>query len=214
MFDFALSDIPRVFTLAFLEMLLSADNAVILGVLSNALPQPLRRKALFIGVASSFVLRAVALLLAAYLLKYMWVQLLGAAYLLYLSLRYFLQGGKSTQVAKSRSFWKTVVLIEAIDLIFALDSIIAGVAFIDAALPKLWIVYVGGMIGLIGMRYAADLFSSLLDRFPRLESCAYLMVGWIGVKLGAEALHHPFPAPFFWALLILLFLLGFFSRKR
>lgn len=214
MFDFAVTDIPRVFTLAFLELLLSADNAVILGVLSNTLPQPLRRKALFIGVASSFVLRAVALLFVASLLKYTWIGLLGAAYLIYLSTRYFMQKGKSVHPSKSHSFWKTVLLIEIFDLLFAFDSIIAGLAFIDDALSKIWIVYLGGIIGLISMRYAADLFSSLLDRFPRLESSAYLMVGWIGIKLAMTSLHWPLPLPLFWAITAFLFLLGFFNRRR
>ena len=212
--SFAYSDIPRIFTLAFLEILLSADNAVVLGVLSSALPSPLRRKALFIGLISSFFLRALALLFIAHLLKYAWVELVGGAYLLYLSVRYFMKRGKSVQVSQTHSFWRTVFLIEMLDLIFALDSIIAGLAFIDNSPSKLWIVYIGGMIGLIGMRYAADLFSRLIDRFPHLERSSYLMVGWIGIKLGFGSFVTHFPALLFWGVIALLFLLGFFRRKR
>jgi len=211
--DFALSDIPRVFILIFLEILLSADNAVVLGVLSRTLPPHLRQKALFIGVISSFCLRLAVLFLIAYLLEYPWVELLGAAYLLYLSIRYFANKGKSVSPHESRSFWKTVFLIELLDFLFAIDSIIAGVAFVDSSPSKLWIVYVGGMIGLLGMRYAAGLFSTLLDRFPRLESSAYLMVGWIGIKLGASSFQCPLPQSLFWIALAFFFLLGFFRRK-
>ncbi len=213
MFDFALSDIPRLVTLIFLEMLLSADNAVVLGVLSHSLPPHLRKKALFIGVVSSFFLRAGALLFAIQLLEYSLFQLIGAAYLLYLSIRYWIRKGKSVHPHPTRSFWKTVVLIELFDLAFALDSIIAGIAFIDAERSKLWIVYLGGMIGLLGMRYAAAVFTTLLDRFPALEQSAYLMVGWIGIKLGALYFGSPLPAPLFWSLTLLLFLLGFFRKK-
>src|SRR5579872_6632855 len=91
---FALSDIPRVFTLAFLELLLSADNAVVLGVISHSLPENQRRKALFIGIASSFVLRAAGLLSVSFLLKSYWLQLLGAGYLMFLSARYFFKKNK------------------------------------------------------------------------------------------------------------------------
>jgi predicted tellurium resistance membrane protein TerC len=66
--SFAFADIPRIFTLVFLEILLSADNAIVLGVLSRSLPPHLRKKALFIGVASAFVLRAGALLGVALLI--------------------------------------------------------------------------------------------------------------------------------------------------
>lgn len=213
--SFALADVPRIFTLAFLELLLSADNAVVLGVLSHALPPPLRRKALLIGLSSAFVLRGAALLAVSVLLKYPWVEFVGAVYLVYLSVRYFAKKRKAGyQPAQSHSFWKTVLLIESLDLVFAIDSMVAGVAFIDAAMSKLWIVYAGGMIGLFGMRYAADLFSSLLDRFPRLESSAYLLVGWIGVKLGVETAGATIPPLLFWSAIVLFFILGFFRPVR
>src|SRR5579872_342952 len=171
--SFASGDIPRVFTLAFLEILLSADNAIVLGVLSHSLPAPLRRKALFIGILSSFILRAGALFGVALLLESIWFQLIGGAYLIYLSIRYFTKKGrKSTSIKPIPSFWKVVLLIELLDLVFAVDSIVAGVAFINGSFSKLWIVYLGGMIGIFGMRYAADLFGSLLDRFPNLEKSA------------------------------------------
>jgi YkoY family integral membrane protein len=211
--SFALSDIPRIFTLSFLELLLSADNAVVLGVLTHSLPAPLRRKALFIGLASSFVLRAIALLTLATLLQYPWVELIGAAYLIYLSVRYFMNRDKSKPNSTNASFWKTVLLIELLDLIFALDSIVAGVAFIDASLSKLWIVYAGGMIGLVGMRYAADLFGRWLDHFPRLETSAYLMIGWIGIKLGLSNYAWALPAPLFWAVIVVVFGSSFIKRK-
>jgi len=210
---FAFSDLPRILILAFLEVLLSADNAVVLGVLSHSLPAPLRRKALFIGIASAFLFRLAAILGIAFLLDSIWFQLLGGAYLIYLSIRYIAKQRKTLHLKPLPSFWKTVLLIELLDLVFAIDSIVAGVAFINNAFSKLWIVYLGGMIGLIGMRYAAAFFSSLIDRFPHLERSAYLMVGWIGIKLCLSPFSWTLPPPLFWSVLILLFLLGFFRRK-
>ncbi len=216
MFDqtFALSDIPRIFSLSFLELLLSADNAIVLGVISHSLPAPLRRKALFIGIASAFILRGAALFAIALLLESTWVQLLGGAYLCYLCIRYLSKKRKSVEIKPIRSFWKVVILIELLDLVFAIDSIVAGVAFINGTFSKLWIVYFGGMLGILGMRYAADLFATLIIRFPKLERSAYLMVGWIGIKLGMASFSYSLPPPLFWAVIALLFLLGFFGRKR
>ncbi|HSX11147.1 MAG TPA: hypothetical protein VLF94_05485 [Chlamydiales bacterium] len=212
--SFAFSDIPRIFTLSFLEILLSTDNAIVLGILSRSLPAPLRRRALFIGLASAFLLRAAALFAVATLLEYAWVELLGAAYLIYLSIRYFTNKRPPLEQTVTHSFWKTVLLIEVFDLIFALDSIIAGVAFIDGSLPKLWVVYAGGMIGLVAMRYGAALFSRWIDRFPRLETSAYLVVGLIGVKLALIVFGWPIPTPLFWSLIAFFFLLGFFKANR
>lgn len=212
-------DIARLVALAFIELLLSSDNAIVLGLLAHTLPERLRKKALFIGLASSFVLRAAALLAIALLLRHTWIQLLGAAYLIYLAIAHFAKRAKQHTPPATPSFWKTVLLIEFFDIAFAIDSIIAGVGFISptpsesAFHPKLWIVYAGGMLGLIGVRYAADLFASLLGRFPRLETSAYFIVGIIGAKLAlAATLHPPGLEPIFWAILATLFALGFIRK--
>ena len=88
-------------------------------------------------------------------------------------------------------FWNTVIAIELTDMAFAVDSIVAAVAMVSGANsgekctvhPKLWLVVVGGMLGVIAMRFAAAMFIKLLDKFPRFELSAYLLVLVIGVKL-------------------------------
>lgn len=208
------SDLLSVIMLAFLELALSADNAIVLSLLSRKLPEALRKKALLVGVISAFILRGLALLLVAFLLEFIWIQLIGAGYLVFLSVRHFIHKQNPTSAPEVHSFWHVVCLIELFDLLFAIDSIVAGVAFINSSLDKLWIVYIGGMIGLVAMRFAAGFFNSLLDRFPRLETSAYLMVGWIGLKLGFSAFHHPIPPLLFWILLGVIFLLGFLKGKK
>lgn len=223
MFDqtFAASDIPKIFFLSFLEIVLSADNAIILGVLAASLPKPLRKKALYIGSVSAFFIRALALVIISLLIQYQWVQILGAAYLLYLSIRYLIKGKKENKENGSlQSFWKTVILIELFDIAFAIDSILAGVAFISSQdtkefYSKIWIVYVGGMMGLLGIRYAAHFFSSLMERFPRLELHAHLMIGWIALRLIYELYPHPQVfEPIFWTVLVVLFLLGLIKKDK
>ena len=89
-------------------------------------------------------------------------------------------------------FWPTVLVIELTDIAFAVDSILAAIAMVgskppdvpaDALHPKLWVVILGGIIGLMLMRVAAKWFIWLLDRFPRFEVSAYLLVIVIGLKL-------------------------------
>jgi len=199
MFDqsFSVSDIPKVFILAFLEIVLSADNAVVLGVIVSKLEKHLRKKAFFIGYLSAFFIRAIALLTLGLLIQYQWVQIIGAMYLLYLAIVFFLKKKKPfSQFGGGHGFWKTIVLIELFDIVFALDSILAGLAFIstrDTQLfySKIWIVYVGGMIGLLAIRYTANLFSYFLEKFPKMERSAHLMIGLIALTLIYELVPHP-----------------------
>jgi len=81
------------------------------------------------------------------------------------------------------AFWRTVLVIELTDIAFAVDSILSAMALVGSVKSKLWVVVVGGILGLILMRFAAALFIKLLDRFPRFETSAYLLVVVIGIKL-------------------------------
>jgi predicted tellurium resistance membrane protein TerC len=76
------------------------------------------------------------------------------------------------------------------DIAFAIDSILAAIAVVGSPAaghagphPKLWVVITGGILGVILMRMAAAVFIRLLERFPRFEMSAYLLVAVIGVKL-------------------------------
>lgn len=93
------------------------------------------------------------------------------------------------------SFWPTVIVIELTDIAFAVDSILAAIAMVggpppglpaNAVHPKLWVVILGGLLGLMVMRVAARLFIQMLERFPRFETSAYLLVIVIGLKLLAD----------------------------
>lgn len=219
---FSLFDLPQVLTLSFIELLLSADNAIVIGLMLQTIAKEKRKQALWIGFASAFFFRAIGLLSASFLLRYTALQLVGALYLLYICIHHFLAPKKAydAPAASSVPFWRALLSIELTDLAFAIDSIIAGVAFIgptqQSIHPKLWIVYLGGMLGLFGICYAAQAFSYLIERFPRLEWSAYIMVGWIGGKLAFSALHTSLPGgPFlFWGFIVLLFLYGLSKIKK
>jgi predicted tellurium resistance membrane protein TerC len=83
-------------------------------------------------------------------------------------------------------FWKTVLVIELTDIAFAVDSILAAIALAGAEQSKLWVIVTGGILGVILMRFAASVFVNLLERFPRFETSAYLLVVVIGLKLLAD----------------------------
>jgi predicted tellurium resistance membrane protein TerC len=83
-------------------------------------------------------------------------------------------------------FWKAVLVIELTDIAFAVDSILAAIALAGSRQEKLWVVITGGILGVILMRFAASYFVRLLERFPRFEIAAYLLVVAIGFKLLAD----------------------------
>ncbi|NAZ09379.1 hypothetical protein GT022_11510 [Agaribacter marinus] len=195
-----------------LEGLLAADNALVLAIMVKHLPEDQRKKALFYGLAGAFVLRFGSLFIISFLVDVWQVQAIGAAYLLFISIKHLYDKLKSkdepdeeasAKEEKGSGFWMTVLKVEFADLAFAVDSILAAVALAVALPPtnlghigsldtgQFLVVFAGGMIGLIIMRFAANVFVDLLNKRPGLEIAAFVIVGWVGVKLALIVLAHP-----------------------
>ncbi|MBI4473105.1 MAG: hypothetical protein HY646_10580 [Acidobacteria bacterium] len=138
-------------------------------------------------------------------------------------------------VPTKAGFWSTVFVIEMTDIAFAVDSILAAIALVgsapaghDGPHPKLWVVLTGGFLGVILMRFAAVIFIRLLEKFPRFEVSAYLLVSVIGLKLLADWLantpehphrldfHSPSSVAFwvFWLIMAACFAYGFKKPKQ
>lgn len=192
--DVQTSDFVTVGLLILIEGLLSADNALVLAILVLGLPREQQQRALRYGIVGAFAFRALAVALAAYLIRVAWVKLGGAAYLLYLAIKHFARGeGESrhqTPQAKPAfglsAFWATVVRVELVDIAFSIDSILVAVALSD----KLWVIVTGGILGIITMRLVAGQFIALIRRYPAIVDGAFVIIGWIGVKLLLEYGHQ------------------------
>jgi YkoY family integral membrane protein len=181
-----LHDLFAILTLIVLEGLLSGDNALVLAVLVKPLPKGQQQKALLYGIVGAFVLRFLALLAAGWLIRLWYLRAAGGLYLAYLALAHFLRRARERGPLVPRpvqGFWHTVAVVELTDLAFAIDSIIVAVALS----PKLWVVWTGGIMGIIAMRLVANYFIRILERFPALEDTAYALVGWISIKLLLES---------------------------
>src|SRR3954471_4199895 len=191
---FAPSDFVTIGLLIALEGLLSADNAMVLAILVLGLPKAEQKKALKYGIVGAFAFRAVATLLAAYMIQLGWVKLVGAGYLLYLVYRHFGSGtsGEERRAAPKAqpwmglsAFWATVVKVELTDIVFAVDSILVAVAMS----PKRWVILTGGILGIVMMRLVIGKLLSLVERYPALVDAAFVIIGWVGLKLLIEYGH-------------------------
>ncbi|MFD3447434.1 TerC family protein [Microbacteriaceae bacterium 4G12] len=231
-----------------LEGILAADNALVLAIMVKHLPEKKRKKALFYGLAGAFVFRFASLFMISFLFNIWQVQAIGAIYLLFIAgnhlVRTYLkkkvnaEENETKKEKKNENFWWTVFKVEVADIAFAIDSILTAVV-LAKALPKtnlgtiggldtgqFLVIFIGGFIGLIIMRFAASTFVNLLQRKPGLETAAFLIVGWVGIKLAVVVLAHPalavIPHEFphsttwkicFWTVLVAIAVGGWFLSK-
>jgi len=199
--------------LIIIESLLSVDNAAVLATMVMDLPEKQRSAALRYGIIGAYLFRGLCLLFASILIKIWWLKPIGGLYLLYL-LFAWLKGRKTPQknddlldkesnrfyrmtAGKLGAFWSTVILIEMMDLAFSIDNIFAAVAFTD----NLLLICLGVFIGILAMRFVAQGFVGLMEKYPFLEACAFLVIGLLGLKLTLSATGHFYPDTIFVKLL-------------
>jgi YkoY family integral membrane protein len=187
-------DFVTVGLLVVLEALLSADNAMVLAILVLGLPKSEQRQALRYGIVGAFTFRIAATLLAVYLKDIRIVLLIGAAYLFWLPYQHFTAHSAGTDRRAPRPatswlglspFWSTVAKVELTDIVFAIDSILVAVALSD----KTWVIITGGLLGVIAMRAVIGQLLVLVNRYPALVDGAFVIIGWVAVKLVVEYLH-------------------------
>jgi YkoY family integral membrane protein len=181
-------DLLTVLFLVFLEGALSLDNAVVLAVLVQPLPEKLRQRALTYGLFGAFGFRVLALACLTFLLQIWWVKPIAAFYLLYLVFKHFTETEEEQNLldktTHSLGFWRVILAVELTDVAFSIDSIFAGVGLTN----KVAIVAAGGMIGIVMMRFVALEVTHLIEKFPSLADTAYRLVGLIGIKLVLDSL--------------------------
>lgn len=214
-------DIASVIALVVLEGLLSGDNALVLAIMVRHLPREQQKKALLYGLGGAFVFRLIAILFATIILKQWWLQAIGAAYLVLIAVKHFVGAASEKEVKPvGRAFWPTVLAVELTDIAFAVDSVLAGITFINNDQRKVWVVLFGAVIGIVLLRFAAGAFVRILDRYPVLDHVAYALVAWVGVKLAflagnaySSSIPH-LPQWLFWSVLLTIAICGTLIARR
>ncbi len=194
-----------ILNLIVIESLLSVDNAAVLATMVIDLPKEQRSKALRYGILGAYVFRGICLFLASWLVKIWWLKPLGGLYLLYLAFDFFKgkadNNGEEEAINKNENwiykstvglvgtFWATVALVEVMDLAFSIDNVFAAVAFTK----HVFLIYTGVFIGILAMRFVAQAFVKLIEKFTFLETVAFVVIGVLGIKLTASVYTHFYP---------------------
>jgi len=206
--NLAATDLIAIGTLAILEGILSVDNSLVLAILVRTLPKNQQRKALTYGIAGAFLFRLIALIFASYLINFLVFKIIGGLYLVYLAMKhmffFYQEDAHQARPGLAKSFWGTVLVVELTDVAFSIDSITTAVAMSN----KLVVVWLGGIMGIIFLRFAATFFIRFLEKLPRLEDLAYQLIFFIGTKLLLEGLHIEIGHEIFWLMMGIIVVLG------
>ena len=194
-----------IINLIIIEGLLSVDNAAVLATMVMDLPKNLRTKALKYGIWGAYLFRGLAMFFASSLINIWWLKPIGGLYLLYLVYDWY--KGLKTETKEDDfidkksnylynaltkllgNFWATICLVEIMDMEFSIDNVFAAVAFT----PNLLLIIIGVFIGIFIMRFVAQWFVKLMEKYIFLEKSAFIVIGFLGLKLSLSISDHFFP---------------------
>ncbi|HEY9886961.1 MAG TPA: hypothetical protein V6D02_01070 [Candidatus Obscuribacterales bacterium] len=178
-----------------LEAVLSADNAIALAAIAQGLEsEKQQQRALNVGLVAAFVLRMTLILTASWVLQYWQFEVAGAAYLLWLVYQHFTAAEDDAHHHHGPRFefvWQAIPTIALTDLAFSLDSVTTAIALSS----DVWVVLLGGAIGIITLRFMAQLFIRWLTEYEYLEDAGFITVALVGIRLLIRVAHEAWVPP-------------------
>jgi len=180
-----------------LESILSVDNSAALATIINKklTDEKDKRKVLTYGILGAYLFRGLSLLFVGVLINNpnigVIAKTLGGLYLIRLMWTFFtpqqdsIEEGDTSWIDKFTSrlgisvFVQTIIAVEFLDLSLSIDNILACISMSKIIL----VVIVSVFVGILLMRFITMYFIKLMEKYPKLEASAFIVIGLLGLKL-------------------------------
>lgn len=160
------------------NVLLSGDNAVMIALAARSLPARQQKQAIVWGSVAAIVILAALTTLAAELLEYPYLRLIGSVFLFWIAVRLLLpeedDGEKKAQGETGILAAARTILIA--NLVMSMDNVL-GVAAVAQGRVALLIVGLGISIPVIV--FGSTLVLRLMERFPVIITAGAGLLGWV-----------------------------------
>ena len=171
----------QVFRIVLIDLVLSGDNAVVIGMAAHRLEPRQRRAAIVIGGVAAILLRILLTAIAAYLLQLRGLQLVGGLLLLWIAVKLLKQEEESHEGHKSATTMRGAVLtILAADFIMSLDNVI-GVA--AASEGNVALLMFGLALSMGILMFMGNLVAELINRLWWLAYVGSGVIAWTGAAM-------------------------------
>jgi YjbE family integral membrane protein len=192
-FGAALSTTWAAIGLAALNLLLGADNAVLVALACRPLPSRLRKPVLLMGLGGAIVLRVGLAALVSALLVMPALRIVAAALLIWIAIR--LTADRKTTGAeavaedqlgsppRTTDFWRPVFIVVSADVLMSLDNV---VALASVSQGNVTLLAFGLILSVPALMYGTMFLTKLFDAAPNLVLLGAAVLGWIAGQMAAN----------------------------
>jgi YjbE family integral membrane protein len=164
----------------FVDLLLGADNALVIALACRALPPEDVRRAAMLGVGGAILARLVMAILATWLLSVPLLQILGALVLISIAMNVCVGGDAPAKPRSASDLWSAAAIIVVADAAMGLDNVVALAAI---AHGNFWLLAIGIAFSVPILAYGGIVLSQWLARTPALVTFGAGMLGWIAGQM-------------------------------
>lgn len=191
--EMIIADLMHIFTPAggmallniiLIDLVMSGDNAILIGMATKNLKGVQRKKAIFWGVAGATILRILFSVMVVWLLKIPGLQFFGAILLLYVVWKFYREIRSSENQEHSGNttdnLLKAIKTIIIADVAMSLDNVLAVAG---ASHGNFTYLIIGLIISIILMVVASGAIANLLDKYPSIQWAGLFIIFFTAIEM-------------------------------
>lgn len=194
-----------------IDIVMSGDNAILIGMATRKLQGKERKQAIFFGIALATVLRIILAFFAVFLLSLVGVKFAGGILLLYVVWKFYRELRSTSHEehhidAKKAGLMAAIYTIIIADFSMSLDNVLAVAG---AAHDNVAALAIGLVFSIALMAFASNLIAKYMDRFPQIQWVGLFVILFVAVEMILSGTHELDTKLFHFNILpFILFILG------
>ena len=196
MTEFFSEEIRITIQIILIDLVLSADNAVIIGMAASQFKPDIRRKVLIIGTSLAIIFRIIFSLMTAYLMQFNGIKLIGGILLLWITYQLYvdiLKNKEKKDISKYKvkanergNFRSALIKIIVANVTLSLDNVIA---IAGAAKANYTLLIFGLILAIVLMTTIANAISIYLKNHKWIGWLGLLSILWVAGDLIWHDIH-------------------------
>jgi YjbE family integral membrane protein len=162
------------------NLVMSGDNAVVIALAAQALPEQRRKPAIVFGSLAAILMRTVLTIFALRLLQLPYLKIIGGILLIAVAVKLLMQHDQAPEHARPASVGEAIKTILVADLVMSLDNVLGVAAASHGNLPLL---IIGLLLSVPLIAFGSGIVLKFMIRFPVVVPLGAALLGYLGGEM-------------------------------